>query len=306
MPPLPQGVRYVIVSPVKDEERYVEKTLRAMIRQTVKPSRWVIVDDGSQDGTPQILQCHAKDCSWIHVVTLPRKTARQPGAPVIRAFHAGFECLGNEHFDFVVKLDCDLEFEADYFEQLLGRFQQDPRLGIASGIYLEETNQEWVPIQMPAYHAAGACKVIRARCFEEIGGFVAERGWDTVDEIRAQVRGWKTRHFEEIQFYHLKTEGSGIGDQRTNVMHGEVYYLTGGGTLFLLLKVLHRMVLGKPFILGGLALLWGYLKPRLSRKQILLNGAEVRFYRRLLNQRIWNRLVKAVGLKPKAEVWGLN
>jgi poly-beta-1,6-N-acetyl-D-glucosamine synthase len=131
-----------------------------------------------------------------------------------------------------------------------------------------------------------------ARCFEDIGGFVRERGWDTVDEVRAQVKGWTTKHFPDLQFRHLKPEGSGIGSLRTSVMHGEVYFLTGGGVLFLLLKVAHRMVSGAPRVVGGLAMLFGYLRSRLSGRERLVSPAEARHYRRLLNQRLlplrWN------------------
>lgn len=298
--------RYVVISPVKDEERYVESTLRSIVAQTVRPLRWVIVDDGSTDRTPELVQQYAHEHSWIQVLRRETKAARQPGSLVMHAFYHGLEAAKDLPFDFVVKLDCDVELTADYFERILERFQLDPRLGIASGVYLEVGPAGWEPIPMPSYHACGASKVMRAQCFEEIGGFVCERGWDTVDEIRAQVRGWTTRHFEDLQFRHLKVEGSGIGDVRTNVMHGEVYYVTGGGPLFLLIKVLHRMVTGTPLLVGGLALLWGYLRLRLANREMLLNATEARYYRKLLNRRIWRWLAKVVGMRPKAQAWGLS
>ena len=120
---------------------------------------------------------------------------------------------------------------------MMARFADNPSLGIASGVYLEQEQGSWVAIEMPPYHAAGACKMMRSDVFRQIGGFVQSRGWDTVDEIRAQGLGWKTQHFEDLQFRHLKREGSGIGPVPTSVMHGEVYYLTGGGKLFFVLKV---------------------------------------------------------------------
>src|SRR5262249_51686896 len=160
------------------------------------------------------------------------------------------------------------------FEGLLQRFSKDPTLGIASGVYLEKTQSGWQPIAMPDYHAAGACKMMRTECFRQIGGFVRAPGWDTVDEIKAQALGWKTQHFPEMHFYHLKKEGSGIGALATSSMHGRVYYLTGGGALFFLLKVLHRMAVDEPFVLSGLALLWGYLKTMLSREPRLVTKQE--------------------------------
>ena len=139
---------------------------------------------------------------------------------------------------------------------------------------------------MPTYHAAGACKVMRLKCFDEIGGFVPERGWDTVDEIRAQTRGWDTRHFADLPFRHLKPEGSGIGTLRTSRMHGEVFYLTGGGLFFLALKVAHRALTGRPPLIAGAALLWGYLRLRLAGRPTLLDAQQTHHYRRLLNSRL--------------------
>lgn len=278
--------RYLIVSPVKDEERHVERTLQSVAAQTALPVRWIIVDDGSIDGSPEILRRYARDHPWIQVVSRKKLGARQPGSAVMQAFYAGLDQSGGVAYDYLVKLDCDVELPRDYFEKLLERFERDPRLGIASGVYLEEGPRGWSAIGMPAYHAAGASKVVRAKCFDEIGGFVRERGWDTVDEVRAQVKGWATKHFADIEFRHLKPEGSGIGSMRTNVMHGDVYYLTGGGLLFLLLKVAHRMISGTPPLVGGLAMLYGYLRSRAAGRERLVSPVEARHYRRLLNQRI--------------------
>lgn len=278
--------RYLIVSPVKDEERYVERTLQSLTAQTLSPVRWIIVDDGSADSTPDLLRKYARDHDWIQIVTRDKRGARQPGSAVMHAFYHGLEQADGVAYDYLVKLDCDLELPWDYFESLLARFEQNPRLGIASGVYLEEGPRGWRAIGMPAYHAAGASKVMRAKCFAEMGGFVRERGWDTVDEVRAQVKGWETTHFPDVQFRHLKPEGSGIGNLRTNVMHGDVYFLTGGGLLFLLLKVTHRMVSGSPPLAGGLAMLYGYLRSWVSGRERLVDRVEARHYRRLLNRRL--------------------
>ena len=282
--------RYVIVSPVKNEERYVELTLQSVAGQSIRPERWIIVDDGSVDGTAAMLSNFASRHSWIEVVRRPSGRERRPGAAVIDAFNAGLERIRDVPHEYVVKLDCDVELPRDYFERLLAKFVEFPRLGIASGVYLEAHSTGWQVVPMPPYHAAGASKVLDRACFQEIGGFVCDRGWDTVDEIRAQVRGWQTRHFDDIHFRHLKPEGSGIGSWRTNLMHGEVYYLTGGGSAFLVLKVVHRMVTAEPRILGGLALFWGYARFWLARRSRLVSKEESRRYRRLLNQRIIQRL----------------
>jgi poly-beta-1,6-N-acetyl-D-glucosamine synthase len=279
--------RYIVISPVKDEERYVELTLESVTKQTVLPAVWVIVNDGSRDRTSEIIHGYADRFSFIRVIDSKNSGSRQPGAAVIHAFEKGYESIRSEDYDIIVKLDCDLSFEPDYFERLLAHFQDDPQLGIASGVYLDITTANtWRMVSMPVYHAFGACKVIRRACFEQIGRFVTARGWDTVDEIRALTRGWTTRHFTDLVVKHHKPEGSGIGFLRTSKMHGEIYYATGGDPLFMAGKVLRRMAKA-PFIINGLALTYGYLSAVVNRKPRLVTSAEATYYRRLLRKRLF-------------------
>jgi len=280
------GPDYILISPAKDEEKYIEQTLISVVNQTIKPSRWIIVDDGSSDRTPEIIDSYRKKFNWIEVLKTERDTARQPGSPVVNAFNRGYDLIKDTQFDYVAKLDCDLRFAPDYFEKLMQQFENDPRLGIASGIYLEDYGNGWLPIKMPVYHTAGACKFMRKECFNQIDGFVAAKGWDTVDEIRAQMRGWRTRHFVDLHMQHLKNEGSGIGFVKTNAMHGEIYYLTGGSKLFFTLKVLHRAIKGRPFLIGGMMVLYGYLKTALQGRKRLVTDEEAKFYSKLLNSRL--------------------
>lgn len=283
-------MNFLVISPVKDEEQYVERTLCSMVAQTLRPVRWIIVDDGSCDQTPRIVENFAVRHDFIQFIKSPHRGPRQPGSAVIQAFNRGYEAVKEINYDFVVKLDCDLSFEADYFERMMEVFAADPKLGIASGIYLESPDgNEWTEVEMPSYHAAGCSKVMRRPCFEQIGGFVPSRGWDTVDEIRAMARGWRTGHIPDLKMKHWKREGAGIGTLRTSLMHGEIYYLTGGSKLFLLLKVLHRMKC-RPLVIGGLALLWGYARAALGRQEPLVTAEEARRYRSLLNSRITGTL----------------
>ena len=292
-----EAAGYVIVSPVKDEGAYIERTISSVRRQTVLPSVWVLVDDGSCDQTPEIMSHHAAEVEWIRTLRLGGGAKREPGSGVIRAFSAGYASIRHLAYKFVVKLDCDLEFGPEYFESLLSRFSEDACLGIASGMYWEQENDKWSPVRMPGYHAAGAAKMVRRECFEQIGGFVPSRGWDTVDEIRAQVSGWRTKHFEDLRLLHLKREGSGIGNVRTSKMAGEIYYLTGGGPLFFGLKCFHHLVTGRPPIVGAAAMFLGYCSPLIRRRARLVSGTELQHYRRLLNQRI----LAGVGLSRVSE-----
>jgi biofilm PGA synthesis N-glycosyltransferase PgaC len=292
---------YLVISPVKDEQLYIETTLQSMVAQTLKPVRWIIVDDGSSDATAAIVERYSRRHSWISLLRLPKRATRHVGSPVVRAFNAGLEIAQLENFDFTVKLDCDLRLPPAYFELLLARFEQDQGLGIASGVYVEQQNGTSAAVAMPDYHAAGACKVVRTRCFQQIGGFVVSRGWDTVDEIRAQALGWRTSHFPDLVFDHLRPEGSARGSLYTSRLHGEVYYLSGGSPTFFLLKATHRIIAGKPFLLSGLMLLAGYLKPLLLGRKRLVTRAEACWYRRALRRRMWAALagiIGRLGLRP--------
>ena len=281
--------RYVVVSPVKDEERYIEQTLESMANQTWQPALWIIVDDGSSDRTPEIVQRYSGKCGFIQLVSAERRSARATGIAEVHAFNRGFELVRNMDYDYLVKLDGDLSFDADYFQRLLGYFREDPNLGIASGAYYEMRGEEWKEVRMPPYHAAGASKAVRRQCFDDIGGFITQRGWDTVDEIRARSRGWETTHFADLKMKHWKPEGTGMGLLKTSCMHGEIYYRTGGSRPFFMLKAVYRVTC-RPYLVGAIALLWGYLSALVSRKPLLVTDEEARCYRALLNGRMAAKL----------------
>jgi biofilm PGA synthesis N-glycosyltransferase PgaC len=278
--------RYVIITPARDEERSIGETIESVAAQTIRPAEWVIVDDGSTDATGAIIDRFAGKLPWVTVVHRPNRGERRPAVGVMEAFYDGLAALRSTDWEFIVKLDGDVELPPNYFERVLARFKDLDTLGIASGVYQEEHGGKLRTISMPLYHASGASKVIRRRCFEEIRGFISEKGWDTVDEIRAQRAGWATRHFADLKFRHFKQEGSEAGFLRTGRMHGEIYYRTGGGKAFFLLKVLHRLVFGDVFLLEGLMLLYGYLSACIRRVPLLVTREEAKLYRRMLNQRI--------------------
>lgn len=289
--PAPSRVRYAIVSPAKDEEAYAARTIESVAAQTIQPVRWVIVDDGSRDRTAAIVSEYSSRYPWICLERIHRDPVRQPGPAVVVAFNAGLARMDGADYDFLVKLDMDLVLPPGYFENLLARFAQEPRLGIASGVYMEWWGGEWEVIVMPEYHAAGASKVMRRECFEQIGGYATTVGWDTIDEIRARAKGWNTCHFPDLPFQHLRQEGRGVGLMSNSRKNGEAYFLMGGSLGFLLFKIPYRMVMAKPRVLGALALLWGYLGCRLAGRKRAVTAEEAKLYRRLLQSRLtgWMR-----------------
>lgn len=281
------SINYVIVTPAKDEAKYILNTIISVTNQTIKPLKWIIIDDGSVDDTAEIVRHYCNIYDWIHLIQTCANNDRSTGSAEIVAFNRGYKELNGLNYQYIVKLDGDVELEKKYFEKLFSRFRANINLGIASGIYHEMVKGKWEPVEMPDYHAAGASKVIRKRCFEQLGGFLSTPGWDTVDEIKALYGGWETAHFDDIHFYHLKPEGSGMGYVRTNMMHGEISYLTGGGKLFFTLKLVHRSLKGKPFIIGGIMMLLGFLKAMVSQRDLLVTNEEAKFYRGMLNKRIF-------------------
>jgi glycosyltransferase involved in cell wall biosynthesis len=293
---------YVVVTPVRDELHHIPHTLRTMKAQTHLPLRWVIVDDGSTDGTSAILADETAGIPWITVIDTGSRE-RALGSAEVVAFQRGLETIPESlAWDFVVKLDGDVALDPGYFEHLLARLSGDPGWGIASGVYCEEDARgHWAPVAMPSYHAAGASKVVRRACFRQIGGFVPRKGWDTVDEIRAGLAGWRTGHFDDLRFRHLKPEGAAMGSLATHRFHGEIYYETGGGAGFLLLKALHRALAGSPFLLGGLAMGWGYLASVLSGRERLVSDDEARFYRALLRRRLAGALSRRPRPTPRPQ-----
>jgi glycosyltransferase involved in cell wall biosynthesis len=276
---------YVVVSPVKDEEKHIERTLKSMVAQAKTPKMWIIVDDHSSDRTAEIVESYAHSHPFIKLVRSNGSRPRQTGIAEVLAFNRGFEALEGMTFDLLVKLDGDLSFDADYFQRLVAEFASDPSLGIASGSYMEKAGGEWREVKMPAYHAAGASKVVRRECFQGIGGFVSERGWDTADEIQAMARGWKTTHFPALKMKHWKPEGTGMGLIRTSFMHGEIYYRTRGGFLTFALKALKRLK-ERPVVVGALAMCFGYIRACIKQVPHLVTEQEGMGYRKLLRRRL--------------------
>jgi poly-beta-1,6-N-acetyl-D-glucosamine synthase len=280
---------YVIVTPVKDEAAHIGEMIKSVLSQTKRPDRWVIVDDGSTDKTPGIIATNVKGEDWITVLNT-KSTQRNLGSAEVIAFDKGLDTVQIDDFDYIVKLDGDVKLDPNYFQEILARMELDKGWGITSGVYREIHDGNWITIKMPSYHAAGASKVVRRECFKAISGFVAKKGWDTLDEIRAGLKGWKTGHFEDIVFAHLKPEGIAMGKLSTHRFHGEIYYQTGGGFLFLLVKGLHRMLCAKPFFIGGLVMILGYLESCITRKPRLVNDEEARFYSQMLARRLYKFL----------------
>jgi len=253
------ALKYVIVSPVRNEGKHIRHTLESVTRQTVKPAEWIVVDDGSGDDTPEIVREYARTFPWIRLVERTDRGYAEPGRGVIEAFYAGYELIEHRDFDFIVKLDGDLTFGEKYFEFLFDRFREIPSLGMASGVCYLEINGGLEREKHPEFHVRGPSKVYRRECWEQIGGLVKHLGWDTIDEIKAQYHGWKTRSYKELVIIHHKVTGKNTGVFKWAVKLGQSDYYCGYHPLFLLAKGVRRLFF-PPYVLGGVGILWGYFR----------------------------------------------
>lgn len=251
--------KYIVITPVRDEALYIERTLESVSRQTILPSQWIIVDDGSVDGTGEILDIHAAQAGWIKVIHRENRGFRAAGGGVMEAFYAGYSVLNDEDWDFIVKLDGDLSFSPDYFEQCFKIFDAEQELGIGGGTICRlENGQLKVDSEGdPQFHVRGATKIYRRACWEKINPLVKASGWDTIDEVKANLHGWTTRTFADLNLVQHKPTGGAEGFWRDRFKNGRANYITGYHPIFMLAKCVKR-ALRKPFILESIALLAGF------------------------------------------------
>jgi len=254
---IPQ-VRYVIITPARNEEDNIEETIRSVMAQTAIPSEWIIVDDGSTDKTSEILDRCAAQCDWIHVFHLSDRGYREPGGGVIRAFNHGLSRLSTNDWDFVVKLDGDLDLPPDYFQKCFGEFEKDPTLAIGGGTICHDKDGVLLPNFDQRMHVRGATKIYRRTFWNQLGGLYPVAGWDTIDELKANMLGWTTRSFPDIRILHRRRTGSADGAWRNWFKNGRANYITGYHPLFMMLKCVKRIP-QEPVLLAGVALWCGFI-----------------------------------------------
>jgi hypothetical protein len=258
-----QPASYLVVSPCRNEAAYMQRTLDSMAAQTVRPALWVIVDDGSTDATPQMLAAFAAEHDWVRVVPKPDRGHRAVGPGVIEAFYFGLDTVDWRSFDFITKLDLDLEIPERYFETLLARMADEPRLGTFSGKpYNRLGDGRLVFERCGDEMSVGMIKFYRTACFEDIGGFVHEVMWDGIDCHACRARGWiaGSRDEDALRFIHLRPMGSSQKGVLTGrARHGFGQYFMGSDPLYFSATAVYRMRFA-PVVIGGLAMLWGYFR----------------------------------------------
>lgn len=225
LPPIASsGVRYAIIMPVRNEECFIGDTVESILAQAILPKKWIIVDDGSTDGTARIVDEYARRCDFINVVHLPARAIRKAGGEDAVA-HA-LSHVDLSHYEFLARFDADITLQSDYIGKILEEFARDPRLGIAGGGLYVQNDGGLELERVPEYHVRGALKMYRRECFEQIGGLCAGIGWDTIDEVNAWIKGWKTKSFFQYKVIHCRPTGTGIGASRLQWERGRAEYFT--------------------------------------------------------------------------------
>jgi len=275
-------VKYVLITPARNEERFITKTLESMVAQTMLPERWVIVDDGSTDRTVEIIEPYAKRFPWIELVRRPQRLDRSFAAKV-HAFNTGLERVQQLPFEVIGNLDADLSFEPDYLEFLMQKFSEDPKLGVAGTPFTEDGGYDSARDSFEGQnHVAGGCQLFRRQCFQAIGGYVPNRagGIDWIAVTTARMKGWKTRSFPEKRYHHYRTLGTaGRSQMAASFSYGEKDYYLGGSPVWQLFRVAYQMS-KQPIFIGGLALLFGYCWAALRRMKRPVSRELMRFHRR--------------------------
>jgi glycosyltransferase involved in cell wall biosynthesis len=274
-------MRYVLITPARNEERFIENTIQSVIRQTVLPVTWVIVNDGSTDATASIASRYVKKYDWMELIDLPTHRDRSFAAKVY-AFKVGFDRVKNLEYDVIGNLDSELSFEADYCEFLITKFEEDANLGVAGTIFREEGYSSATDSFEGQNHVAGGCQLFRRRCFEEIGGYIANRagGIDWIAVTTARMMGWTTRSFREKSFFHHRSLGMAERSLLASTFsYGEKDYYLGGHPVWELFRVAYRAT-KKPYLLGGIALYSGYLSAFLRQTKRPVSDELMRFHRK--------------------------
>jgi len=283
---------YLLISPCRNEADFMRITLDSVVNQTIKPSLWVIVDDGSTDETPAILKEYAEKYSFITILTRENRGHRSVGPGVIEAFYYGYDTVDVDQFDFICKFDLDLDLPPKYFEILIQRMNDNPRIGTCSGkaYFKDKKTAELISEKCGNEMSVGMTKFYRRTCFEAIGGFVRQVMWDGIDCHRCRQLGWIAVSWDEpdLQFIHLRPMGSSqVGIFTGRMRHGFGQYFMGTGIVYMLASSIFRM-LHPPYFVGGMAMFWGYIKSLFKQAPRF----EDKVLRQFINQYQWACLLK--------------
>jgi glycosyltransferase involved in cell wall biosynthesis len=273
-------MKYVLITPARNEAANIERTIRCVIAQTLPPLRWLVVNDGSTDATAEIVRQYAEKHDWIELVEMPHHRDRSFAAKA-HCFNAAYERTKSIDFDVIGNLDADLSFEPDYFEVLMHKFADDPRLGVAGTIFREEGYSSETNSFEGEQHVAGGAQMFRRPCFEAIGGYVPNKagGVDWIAVTTARMLGWKTRSYRDRAFFHHRSLGTAErGRLASAFSYGEKDYYLGNAPAWQVFRITYQLT-NPPYVLAGSMLGLGYLSAAIRRIPRPVSPELMRFHR---------------------------
>lgn len=278
---------YVLITPARNEAAFIELTIKSVLAQTLRPIKWIIVSDGSTDGTDDIVTRYLDQNPWIELVRMPERRERH-FAGKVHAFNAGYEKVKSVPYEVIGSLDGDLSFDGEYFSFLLEKLNENPALGLVGTPFQDGPNKTYDYRFVSIEHVSGACQLFRRQCFEDIGGYkpVKGGGIDHIAVLTARMKGWKTRTFTEKMSLHHRPMGTAErGTFKARFKTGTLDYALGGHPLWELFRTCYQMS-KRPFIIGGLTLLSGYLWAFTTRAERPIPPDLVKFRRSEQMQRL--------------------
>jgi hypothetical protein len=284
---------YVLVTPARNEAQLIEQTIQSVVAQTVRPLKWVIVSDGSTDGTDEIVNRHVAENEWIELLRMPERKERHFAGKAY-AFNAGKARLDGLPYEVIANLDADITFESGYFSFLLEKLASDSMLGVVGTPYVENSKETYDYRFVSLDHVSGACQVFRRACYEAIGGYAPVKVGtiDCIAVITARMKGWKTRTFtDKVCMHHRKVGTAQCGPIKARFNSGVMDYVMGNHPVWQLFRSAYQMT-QQPLILRGLAIETGYLWAFLKQMDRPVSGELMKFHRREQMQRLKAKFVR--------------
>jgi glycosyltransferase involved in cell wall biosynthesis len=281
-------MKYYIVIPSHNEEKFIALTLQSLVEQTVLPSKIVVVNDNSTDRTAKIVKGFSEKYAWITLVNKTSDATHLPGSKVIQAFQKGLETL-DDNYDFLVKADADLIFPTNYFETIISHFKSDERIGMVGGFAYIEKNGDWILENLTDKdHIRGAFKAYRKATFDQIEGLKPAMGWDTVDELLCKFYNWKVVTDDSLHVKHLKPTGANY-NKTARYKQGEAFYTLGYGFLITTIASAKlAMMKRKPLLFFDY--IKGYWKAKSGKKPLLVTEEQAKFIRKYRLQKMKDKL----------------
>lgn len=279
--------KYVLITPARNEEKYIENTIISVINQTLKPIKWIIVNDGSIDNTEKIAKKYQMKYEFIEVISTDNLSTRNFSCKV-KAFLKGYNYLRNLSYDYIGNLDADISFEKDYYENIINKFENNQKIGIAGGIITEVIGGKYVEQDISLNSVAGAVQIFRKKCFEDIGGYtpVSIGGIDSIAEIMARKAGWIVKTYPEYKINHYRQVSSGNGRiLMAKFRQGKLYFMIGYHPLFHFIASIIRMK-NRPFLFGGAMRIAGYLWAYIKNEPKQLSEDIISFLRKEQRERL--------------------